>query len=176
MTSNSSNTPVLDTIASLLKDVNALVSFANGQDHAYNTAVGTPEAYQPFDMSNPVVVAQNLAGLPALLGGLQIYAYCVVDANTLKEVEYAVLDGLWKIANSNLLEINTMASRLFSLCANMTWAAQQPALPKPTPMARGTRMNVYALLPAAEQDKDVVQIKAAAQWLLNQLTAAGVIS
>jgi hypothetical protein len=169
MTSNSTSTPVLDRIADLLKNVNALVDFANGQDLAYNTAIGTPEAHQPFDMDQPVSVAQNLAGLPALLGGLQIYAYCVADASTLEEVDTAVLDGLKKIANSDLLEINTTASRLFSICANISWAAQQPALPKPTAMARGTRMNVYALLPQSEQDKDIVQIRAAAQWLLNQL-------
>ena len=146
---------VLDITSSLEN----LVEVANVCDKAYCDGTGT--THVPFDATNPEKVAQNIAGLQAVMAGIGILFHNYPNGffiSTKEVLEVIAEGGLDDDEKEIMLRI-----------ANATWGAGQPFRTDKGPLGRATRLNWFDDLDLDEIEKDMYQIKAAAVWLLAKL-------
>ena len=137
-----------------------LVEVANLCDLAY--CEGTENEFGehvPFGVENPEKVAQNLAGLQAVISGVSLLDLLGFDP-------YVKEETLCRIAEDNLADIE---SEVLLRLANCAWGAGQPFRTDKGPLGRANRLNFFDDLPEVEVRKDFHQIWAAATWLLTKL-------
>lgn len=155
----------LEKIAAVLKDKNWLIEVANACDKAYSEGTGNPTWYTPYGEEKPEKVAQNMAGLQAVISGISIIAK-VRGAENAKEIDEMALDILTEIVENTVsdLEKNVLLG-----LANCAWGAGQPFRTDKGVLGRLTGLNVFDLLDAAEVAKDFHQIQAAADKLYEKV-------
>jgi hypothetical protein len=148
-----------EQIQAIIRNPDYLIEGANRCAKAY--AEGTPYGYTPFGTESPELVAQNFAGIQAVVSGVGII--CSISQ---KDLESHGTACLLMIANGTCGKpIKDLLHRL----ANATWGAGQPFRTDKGPLGRADRVNVFDLLPSEEVDKDWKQIQAAAVFLLEKL-------
>ncbi|MCK5591685.1 MAG: hypothetical protein KAI72_07000 [Candidatus Pacebacteria bacterium] len=157
----------LNKIAEILKDPKGLIKVANECSEAYAVGISHPEYHEPFGEENPEMVAQNMAGIQAVNSGIGILA-AMRGVENADQVDDMVIVILTDIANENLT--NVEKSVMLRL-ANCTWGAGQAFRTDKGHLGRLTGMNVFDLLDSVEVEKDMHQINAAANWLLQKLSA-----
>ena len=148
-------------IEALLQNDKAMLEVANQCDKAYAKGVGHPDWHKPFKLSDTIKMAQNMAGLQAVITTVSI----VAEIRGL-DTESHFIAILREMAEQSLNEIETkIALRL----ANATWGAgQRWRVDEKYP--HGRPINVFDGLPPAEVAKDMHQIVVAASWLLKKLS------
>ncbi len=154
----------LQALLAVLGNRENLVEVANVCDAAY--ANGTGGQHTPFDADKSETVAQNLAGLQAVVSGVGIVA-TLRGAKSSDEVDAQAQVVLSDIATDRL---SPTERSVVLRVANATWGAGQPFRTDKGGLGRATRMNVFDLLDQAEVDKDYHQIKGAANWLLQKVS------
>ena len=152
---------MLEKIQDLLCNLDNLVEVANSCDRAYAEGTGNPSWYAPFGAENPQKVAQNLAGLQAVISGIGL-----INFNIRNQDESKVMDVLKDIAGDNL---STVEKEIMLRLANCSWGAGQAFRTDKGPLGRAGNMNCFDLLDQTEVAKDYHQIKAASTWLLKKL-------
>lgn len=155
----------LKRIDALLKDPAGLIEVANLCDEAYANGIGHPEYHKTFGKENPEMVAQNVAGLQAVISGIGTTAL-LRGAENIAEIDSMVVKILNDIVKGGLSDIEKSAMLRF---ANCSWGAGQSFRTDKGPLGRMTKMNVFDLLDPIEVEKDLHQVKAAAKWLLKKI-------
>ena len=155
----------LQQIQEVLGNLNNLIEVANYCDKAYAEGTGNPDWHSPFGSDQPEKVAQNIAGLQAVVSGIGVIA-TMRGADSPAEVDAKTCEVLSDIVDGRLsAQEHSIVLRL----ANAAWGAGQPFRTDKGPLGRATRLNVFDLLDPAEVAKDYHQIKAAAAWLQGML-------
>lgn len=151
---------ILEKIKSLYENMGKMVKLANMCDKAYAEGIGNSDWYKPFDESNPIKVAQNLAALPAVISAVSVICKLryVID-----KTEIVFIRILKDVDNDNLTKLE---KRILLQFANSTWNAQQPF----RCLDRIKNMNIFDLLPEEEVDKDWHQIKVVVKFLIEELS------
>lgn len=150
---------VFEKVLAILGSVGNLVEVANRCDKAYAEGAGHPDWYSPYGTEKPEKVAQNLAGLQAVISGVGVIGCVRSERATFEEVLGDVADD----------KLTTSERSIMLRLANATWGAGQSFRTDKGPLGRATNMNVFDLLDADEVDKDYCQIKAAALFLKEKL-------
>lgn len=151
-------------ISALFQSVDDAVRVANVLDKAYADAT-VPSYHTPFGADNPQMVAMNLAGLYAADTAANLLA---------ADVNGAISEDAYVLALRRIMEkqLTLWERYLVKNCANLSWRSGQPFRDMASkPLGRITRdVNAqFNTLPVDEQDKDLVQICAGAQLLLEYL-------
>ena len=155
---------VFARIAEILSNLDLMIEGANICDEAYAEGVGQPEWHVPFGIDKPETVAQNVAGIQAVIssiGAIHVMRGFVPGAHSEMTLKILV-----DIANSDL---SPNERSIVLRMANCAWGAGQSFRTDKGPLGRLTRMNVFDLLPEEEIEKDMIQVRAAAKWLLSKM-------
>lgn len=145
----------------IIRDPGNLVECANRCADAYNEANGY--AYKPFGADEAETVAQNYAGLQAVVSGVTLI--CSQGGKALDEHGPPLLA---LVADSTC---DDWTKDTMHRVANATWGAGQPFRLDKGPLGRADRVNVFDLLDPVEVAKDWVQIQTAAKFLVEKLGA-----
>jgi hypothetical protein len=155
----------LNAIKNILSNVDLLIEVANVCDKAYCDGINSPKNYVPFGKGNFEKVAQNIAGLQAVISGIGAIAM-FRGAKNIKTIDEMVIEILDDIINDNLSIYEKSILLRFANCA---WGAGQGFRRDEGPLGRITRMNIFDMLETDEVLKDFYQIKAASKWLLEKI-------
>lgn len=155
---------IYEKVTAIFRSVESSVEAANILAKAYVDAVGKPEDYKPFGADNPEQVALNLAGLYA----------ADTAANILSATRYGASANAYLAALVNIRDncLTRTEKYVVKNVANATWRAGQPFRDMATkPLNRISReVNMqFNQLPPDEMDKDLVQVQAAASFLLKEI-------
>ena len=150
-----------EQITGVTGDLANLIAIANACDKEYRE--GTKNVYGPYvpfdEKSNPELVAQNIAGIQAVMTGVSMMG--------LVEDREPELEDLRRIANDELDEVE---EGLLLRAANCAWGAGQPFRSDKGPLGRANRLNFFDDLKEEEVRKDLYQIRTAARELLTRLS------
>ena len=142
-----------------------MIEGANVCDRAYAYGTGNPDWYSPFTEEKAEKVAQNVAGIQAVVSGMGAIA-TLRGAKTPEQVDSLAVQVIVDIANNDLTETER---NIMLRLANCAWGAGQAFRTDKGPLGRMKGMNVFDLLDAGEVAKDLHQITAAATWLLEKI-------
>lgn len=144
----------------IIRDRKNILECANRCARAY--AVSNGYEYTPFGEDAAEAVAQNYAGLQAVVSGLGL----ICSLGSASTIEISGKELLARIAGGTC---NEDTRNILLRLANATWGAGQPFRSDKGPLGRADRVNVFELLPQEETAKDWVQIQAAARFLEEKL-------
>ncbi|MCR4312580.1 MAG: hypothetical protein NUV56_04840 [Candidatus Uhrbacteria bacterium] len=158
---------VFQIVSAVFQSVDDSVAAANAADKAYNDSTGNPEGYTAFGADKAETVAINLAGLYAADSAANILAMMldgVVNERTYVSALEAIAD----------ISLNATEKYIVAQVANVAQRAGQPFRGiTSSPLARITRsVNMsFNLLPDDKREKDFVQLRAGAQFLLDKINS-----
>ena len=144
-----------ERVLAIINNLENLVEVANVCDKAY--CEGTGYIHNPFGVDNPNMVAQNIAGLQAVLTTISILASW--NSEDPESVLQRITDD----------QLEGYEEGIAFRTANCAWGAGQPFRTDKGPLGRATRLNYFDDLPSTEVQKDMYQIRAAAKWLSDKL-------
>jgi hypothetical protein len=150
-----------ERIKKFYENLSLVVDEANACDKAHAIGTGNENWYKLFDENSPEKVAVNLAGIVAVISGVQLI-------REYRELNLDNVENMDNILNSIIDEdLDGFEEYCLLLLANTTRNTCQPFRDITSkPLGRIKNMNVFDYLPKQEVEKDWHQIKAAAKFLL----------
>lgn len=165
---------VFGAVARMFQSPTAAERVANALDREYAERAGKPEWHQPFTAKdNPEKVAISLAGLYATNGAGEMAAVVPDLDNRTRVVVDAekYITVLKKMRDSKLTPEEETPAMLF---ANVAWRSGQPfrdITSKPLNRLARPVNAPWGTLPWEERVKDLVQVRKAAELLLQDIRA-----
>ncbi len=144
-------------LQAIMRDRANLIECANRCAQAYDGG----KYYTPFDETEAETVAQNYAGMQAVVTGITLI--CSQGRMPLDQHGPYVL-GLVASGTCDDWTRDTMLR-----IANATWGAGQPFRLDKGPLGRADRVNVFDLLDPVAMEKDWEQIQTAANFIVEKL-------
>lgn len=159
----------LEKLESLMRDPKFRTDGANVCNLAYHLDNGGKEEdYKPIDAENKRDIGVNMAAFHAVKAGVESVLAFAADQDPVHDNEENFLGVLSKVVDGTM---NPGMAKTFRIIANATWNQTKEMIDGG---AQQGRVNVYGVLEktknASEIEKDMVQIKAAAKFLLEKLS------
>ena len=162
-------TSVFESLTRLFQSQELSLRAANHMNRAYYIGIGKPDEYKAYGLDQPQQVAMDLAGIYAADTAANNVGHKFRDDG----IETGYMRALELLAADEWSVLGSMdATYMVMNVANTTWRAGQPFRDMATnPLNRiGRTVNMqFNLLSAKEQYKDIVQIRAAARFLLDHI-------